>query len=567
MATKFARSVGGNWNTDATWSTTSSAGTANTTKPTAADDVILDSGSGQITVDAASVAKTVTCTGYTNTLTHNAFALTVSGSVTFVSGMTYTPLATSTLSFAATATLTTGGKLMTNITHTSGTLTIGDNVTTMASKIITLTLSGTAVDLNGKTISGNTITSRIFFTSGTVGTGKQITVNGGTFVNADFRDITFSNATNLDLSAITGKSGDLGGNTITGGGSTLTFTAPATQTWNGNTTGSTSTAANWTSRVPLPQDNIIVNGLTSGTLAQDMPRAGTNVDFTGSTGTLTISASGNWFIMGNLTLGTGMTITAAANSITLSGRGSQTFATNGVAMKGATNVTAPGGTYTLQDNFTASTGGFTLNNGTLDFNNHDVTVAGGIFCQGTATRTLTTGSGTVTLQGTAASTLSMNQNTGLTLNFTGTKWVFSGVFSAGTLIINNNTISVTFSTISLTGSGSNGTLCSNTCTIGTLNLTAPSTVTMTSAKTVTVTNFNAIGSSGNVITVNASTPGSQATLSKTSGIVSCDWLALTDSAATGGAAWYAGANSTGATGQNNSGWIFTAPPSGFFNFM
>jgi len=50
----------------------------------------------------------------------------------------------------------------------------------------------------------------------------------------------------------------------------------------------------------------------------------------------------------------------------------------------------------------------------------------------------------------------------------------------------------------------------------------------------------------------------QATLSKSSGTVSVDYLSIQDSNATGGATWTAGANSVDA--GNNTGWIFTAPP-------
>jgi len=39
-----------------------------------------------------------------------------------------------------------------------------------------------------------------------------------------------------------------------------------------------------------------------------------------------------------------------------------------------------------------------------------------------------------------------------------------------------------------------------------------------------------------------------------------DYMSIKDSTATGGAAWYAGANSTNVSG--NTGWIFSAPASG-----
>jgi hypothetical protein len=65
------------------------------------------------------------------------------------------------------------------------------------------------------------------------------------------------------------------------------------------------------------------------------------------------------------------------------------------------------------------------------------------------------------------------------------------------------------------------------------------------------------GTSGNLVSI-ASMTAATHTLSKSSGVVSCDYMSITNSIATGGATWYAGANST--DGGGNSGWIFTAPP-------
>jgi hypothetical protein len=48
------------------------------------------------------------------------------------------------------------------------------------------------------------------------------------------------------------------------------------------------------------------------------------------------------------------------------------------------------------------------------------------------------------------------------------------------------------------------------------------------------------------------------TFSKAGGVVNVDYLDIQRSTATGGAAWYAGVNSTNS--GNNSGWIFTAAP-------
>jgi hypothetical protein len=81
----------------------------------------------------------------------------------------------------------------------------------------------------------------------------------------------------------------------------------------------------------------------------------------------------------------------------------------------------------------------------------------------------------------------------------------------------------------------------------------------TAGITITVRGaFITDGSAGNLAILRSLTAASAFTLSKTTGMVSEDYLSLRDSAATGGAVWYAGANSTNTSG--NSGWIFTAPP-------
>ena len=92
-----------------------------------------------------------------------------------------------------------------------------------------------------------------------------------------------------------------------------------------------------------------------------------------------------------------------------------------------------------------------------------------------------------------------------------------------------------------------------------INSVQPATVRFTAGTTTTFNNFNLRGTAGNLITISSATAATH-TLSKASGTVSCDYLSITNSIATGGASWYAGANSTNVSG--NTGWIFTAPPSG-----
>lgn len=84
------------------------------------------------------------------------------------------------------------------------------------------------------------------------------------------------------------------------------------------------------------------------------------------------------------------------------------------------------------------------------------------------------------------------------------------------------------------------------------------TITFEAGSTTIVTDFTIQGVAGNLTTINSSVPGTQFTLSKSSGTVSTDYLIIQDSNATGGATWYAGANSTDA--GNNNGWIFASAP-------
>jgi len=127
---------GGSYNVQATWETSPGAADSPAV-PTASDDVIGTALSGQLTITASAVAKTVDLSLYTATLTHNSnIGWTISGSVTFGTLMTYSPTATSTITLNATGTFTTAGLLMPLITLSVGTTTLGDNLSFMASKVM-----------------------------------------------------------------------------------------------------------------------------------------------------------------------------------------------------------------------------------------------------------------------------------------------------------------------------------------------------------------------------------------------------------------------------------------------
>lgn len=176
-------------------------------------------------------------TGWANTLTHNAnVILTVAGTVTLASGMTYTTTAASSrIIMTETATLTTAGKTLANLTFNGSgkTFTLGDNLelngtstttfylqngtfahndktvtltglTPRISGAVTfynLTITGTAATTNTLTIvnditvsnnlviNGNSGINRVLVSSSTLGTQRTITAANVTVTNADFRDV------------------------------------------------------------------------------------------------------------------------------------------------------------------------------------------------------------------------------------------------------------------------------------------------------------------------------------------------------------------------------------------
>lgn len=552
-----------NWNATAptNWGSASNV-RDNASVPTASDDVVFDNsanGNSPCTISAAASANTFDATNYANTLTHNGFSLTVAGSITFGAGMAYTPLETSTVVMSATGTLTTNGKLMPLLSFTGGTQTLGDNLNFMASKVLTLSLSNTSLVMNGKSIAGNSAVNRIFIKSGTVGTGKPITVTGS-FANADFQDITFSTSTNLDLSGITGNSGDAGGNTITGGGSVLTFTSAATQTATMATNKNWSDATIWTSRVPLPQDDVKLFGVTGGTLTADMPRLGKSIDWSGASGNPTWSfGSVANTVFGSITLVSGMTI-SGTQILTLQGRGTYTLTSAGKQYANPIKINAPSGTYTLSDDLTvAATSYFQLDNGGFNANNHNLTI-GRFYSQNLgAGRTLTMGTGTWTLTTTAADALwQFTSATGLT---------FSGASSTivvGSASANTRTflgVGLTYGTLTYTIAGSTGKLTLNgNNSFDTINFSD-----ITNARTLeftagTVTTFRGAGLVGNGASgrkLVLQSTGAFFTLTKTSGTVSVDWWNISNAHAGGGASFLAGTNSTDSGG--NTGWVFTGP--------
>jgi hypothetical protein len=278
--------------------------------------------------------------------------------------------------------------------------------------------------------------------------------------------------------------------------------------------------------------NLSISGPAAGTLTYGTVSTGVNVS-----GSLTIAATG---------------VSAANGYFYMLAATSNTITTNNVTID--TIECSGSTTYTLGSAFTGKVYiGTSGSSTTFDTGNFNVTCSGvtaGILgVSGATASVFTGGTSTVTFSGISSTFNATNMTSvsaaSCTFNFSGINTILAGNGKTyGT--VNNGGSSRTF-----TISGSN--------TIVTLaNTVQPTTFKFTSGTTQTVTNFNVSGTSGNLVTIQASTAGTAATLSKSSGTVSSDYLSIQDSTATGGASWYAGANSTNVSG--NTGWVFTAPP-------
>ncbi len=552
MANKYARAVGGNWDSDATWSTTDGGG-ADTTKPTSSDDVFLTATSGQVTINAAANCKSLTCTGYTNTLTHNTFALNTFGNIVFVSGMTYTQVTGAYINFSSAGTLTTGGKTMPSLIATNK-ITLGDNVTFSAAKTLYVKLdsSGTALDLNGKILSGGSSINRVLIYSGTTGTSKTLLVNSGSFANADFQDVNASDT--WDASSQT-DIGDCGGN------SGITFPASVAQTWSGTSGGNWSTNA-WTTRVPLPQDDVTISSAFSAsqTVTADMPRLGRSIDWTGATGSPVFALGLAISIYGSLIFVSGMTCTGNF-LITFSGRSSSyEIITNGVSIAGVLAVIALSGTYSLGSALTLSNSfnGISVSAGTFNQNGFTIQCSTIAYSSNNGARVL-------------------NLDGSIILTATGTTNIWTGSTSGATLNASTSTISIlsasantrsflgagqTYGTLTYTVAGSTGQLnitgSNSFAQINFSDVTNARSLKFTAGTTTTIRNsrgFNVQGTSGKLMTVSSIT-GATHTLSSANRQV-CSYLNVSYSIASAGLFY---AQTTSTDGGNNTGWIFTDAP-------
>ena len=414
---------------------------------------------------------------------------------------------------------------------------------------------------------------RLLVKSDTLGTARTITNNGSISAQrVDFRDIIGAGSASWVLSSITGGAGNsLGNSGITfgiGGVST-----PRSMYWKTTTTGAkywsnynginpwysatNGGGTNWTDS-PLPQDSAYFDnnsiGAASTTVSVDVPRAGTNIDFSALTsGTKpTFDQTVNYTVYGSFILTPSLPITYSASvyGLTLEGRGSHTLSMQNIVTSYGFNIYAFGGTYTLGSAMNNIGNTFYAYNGTFDAATYNM-YSWNYTANGTTVTNM--GSGTWGLQGNGtmfsiASTATLNAGTStLTKSYTG----YSLAINAPGKTLNNVNIPV------LTG-GATFSILDNLTINGVFTIAAPNTVTITGGKTITMGASSTIvwnGVSGSPININVASGTTPWNITKSSGVVDAHFLIMDYSAASGGATF----NAHGSTdGGHNTGWTFVA---------
>jgi len=411
---------------------------------------------------------------------------------------------------------------------------------------------------------------RVQLSSATIGTAVSLSVGfSPTLTDVDFRDITAAgNSVPAGISWTGTRLGDCGGNTKISfdAAKTVYWNLTGTQNWSATGWATTSGDTPAVNNFPLAQDTAIFDNTGAATIVNidGCFNIGT-LDMSARTSALTFGPQADITVYGNWVTGSGITYTdtGTGNSFTtFAGTSAQTITCAGKTL--TQGVEIYGVSLTLLDAFaTSSNDQFYLYRGTFDANGYNVTQTAGYFAtSGTITRTLALGSGTWTIDSSIA-LVEWNVVTATGLTVTGTGTISLTSASAKQFVGG----SVNYSGITLNQGGAGTLTISGINTFANISNTYSATgaTTITFAAAQTVLDFTATGEAGRVLTINSSSSGNARTLTKASGIVSVNYMSIRDSAATGGAAWYAGANSVNTS--NNTGWIFTAPDQSSSNFF
>lgn len=516
----------------------------------------------------------LTCSGIasnstnTRSLTLGAATLTLTGAspINFGNGtnLTFSGAAATINATATTTNFSGGGKAYGDVTFSGSAATSITGVNTF--NVLTKA-GGSQISFTGNqtvdtaVFTGESTVNRLFVRSANFGTSCTITSTNAwsSCANVDFQDIAAAGSGDADISAITGYSGDAGGN------SGFTFTTPALQTLLYSAAGNWSSLP-WSDRMPLPQDDWEITtafSVSGQTITVDVPRIGRNGTWAGSSGSVTWNVSGATTIYGSLALRSGMTM-SGSETITFNARsGSYTLTSaNTVWTTGLTFFGIDADWSLSDDLFTIrpivlSSGYNGVDSWTT--NDHDVTCRTFTVGLGSA---VNAGSSTFTLTETGSTTVWTVDSDPSTHFNAGTSNIVIGSVSANIRLFNGG--SKTYHALTYTVPGSSGILFvlngGSTFAItnfydnaGGRNIGLADTITI-----LTAAGMNWRGTPGNLTNVTSPNPGIPAYVNVPSGTVNLNYLSLQDIAASGSTPFYAGNNSVDNGG--NLGWEFSNRP-------
>ena len=394
------------------------------------------------------------------------------------------------------------------------------------------------------------------------GGGAVVNAAAVSLQNIDFMDINAAGA----AAPFTGTSlGDAGNNTnITfPAGRTLYLRQGQVGVMSLSTWSLTSGGAAITGDYPLPQDTMTIDAsvtYSSATTLTGMPQVTGKWDTRAyaGTGVISIGNSGNnIFVVNDLYIGA-QTKWNQTGSVNLVGRGAHTLSV-ATTLNGAPNViTDSASTWSLAADLTLQTQGLTVTAGGFATANHSLTCS---------TLTILSngfrgGTSTITIAGSGVA-FTLNTPTPQTADLSSTTINFTNTASAISFTLTGNSQPNILGAVNFAAGSNALNLGASGCPVSFASLSIPG----TTARTVTFTNatttirnasgWQVSGTAGHLLTV-LGAASSVWILSCASGIVSSDYLSMTNSHATGGASFYAGANSTNVSG--NTGWSFTAAP-------
>jgi hypothetical protein len=291
----------------------------------------------------------------------------------------------------------------------------------------------------------------------------------------------------------------------------------------------------------------------SGTVTKTTNTSIQGLNFSGFTGTFAGSSNISLSGTGDLTMGSGMTNSYTGN-LTLAGTSAvHNITTNGITLAGTLTINGSSSTNTLQDNLTM-TNGLSVTRGTFDANDNDISVSW-FNANSSLTKTLIMGSGTWTISG-GGTTLWIVGTTGTTITPETSTIKLTGLLTANRNFTGGG---FTYNNIWNATTGAFAVAITDSNTFNDFKINAARIQRFNASTTTTVTTFDAIGTSGNEITIESSSGTNHSLVKSGGGTIDVEYCTISNSDASPVSTWLAPTN-LGNTddGGGNTGWVFTA---------